>query len=176
MLTVEAAFLFFALVAKVTLQMNALTSTRTLLPLDYYSLPMCGYPRWGRSKKRKIWTFYKRSNHGNENLGEVLNGDLIQDVPYELYMKQDMYCEQLCYMNSVGPREQQHRGRWSSSPLVRAIRNQYHTNWIADNFYPPRAILKTGWPPRSIGAASRLGSSIGSNRATVMVGPTCTIT
>jgi transmembrane 9 superfamily member 2/4 len=112
--------------------MNALTSQKTLLPIEYYRLfPFCGSDR-RRSKKRKIWTFLKRTKHGNENLGEVLNGDRIQSAPYRLKMKKDMYCEHLCAAPNLGRPEQDHR-RQRSSDLVRAIRNGYHTNWIADH-------------------------------------------
>lgn len=65
----------------------------------------------------------------NENLGEFLAGDRIETSPYRLQMKKDMYCEQLCISN-VGRGEQ--RGV-SPNKVVRAIRKNYHNNWITDN-------------------------------------------
>ncbi len=65
----------------------------------------------------------------NENLGEFLAGDRIESSPYVLKMKTDMYCEQLCISN-VGRGEQ--RGV-SPNKVVRAIRKNYHNNWIVDN-------------------------------------------
>ena len=65
----------------------------------------------------------------NENLGEFLSGDRIENSPYRIQMKKDMYCEQVCIS---------HLGRVESkgvspSKVVRAIRKEYHNNWIVDN-------------------------------------------
>ena len=54
---------------KVTLKVNKLTSTKTQLPYDYYSIWFC------------------RPEHivsSAENLGEVLRGDRIENSPYEV--------------------------------------------------------------------------------------------
>jgi transmembrane 9 superfamily member 2/4 len=99
----------------VKLKVNKMTSTKTLLPVDYYRLPFCqpvGGPKMD-----------------NENLGEFLAGDRIESSPYVLTMKTDMYCEQLCISN-VGRGEQ--RGV-SPNKVVRAIRKNFHNNWIVDN-------------------------------------------
>ena len=100
---------------RVKLKVNKMTSTKTLLPVDYYRLPFC-HPVGGPKMD-------------NENLGEFLAGDRIESSPYVLKMKTDMYCEQLCISN-VGRSEQ--RGV-SPNKAVRAIRNNYHNNWIVDN-------------------------------------------
>ena len=92
-----------------------MTSSKTLLPIDYYKLPFCkpdGGPKMD-----------------NENLGEFLAGDRIESSPYVLYMKKDVYCAQLCHKD-VGPKEV--RGA-NPSKMVRAIRKEYHNNWIVDN-------------------------------------------
>lgn len=99
----------------VKLKVNKMTSTKTLLPVDYYRLPFC-QPEGGPKMD-------------NENLGEFLAGDRIESSPYVLKMKTDMYCEQLCISN-VGRGEQ--RGV-SPNKVVRAIRKNYHNNWIVDN-------------------------------------------
>jgi transmembrane 9 superfamily member 2/4 len=99
----------------VKLKVNKMTSTKTLLPLDYYSLPFC---RPENGVKRD-----------DENLGEILSGDRIENSPYYLQMKVDMYCEQLCTSN-LG------RGEWpglSPNKAFKAIRKSYNHNWIVDN-------------------------------------------
>lgn len=65
----------------------------------------------------------------HENLGEFLAGDRIESTPYRLNMKVDMFCEQLCITN-LGRGEQK---GVSPNKMVRAIRKNYHNNWIADN-------------------------------------------
>lgn len=61
-----------------------MTSTKTQLPYEYYSLPFC-LPKNGT-------VIYK-----SENLGEVLRGDRIVNTPYEIYMAQDVSCRLLCH-------------------------------------------------------------------------------
>lgn len=100
---------------KVKLKVNKMTSTKTQMPYDYYSLPFCE-PEGGPVED-------------NENLGEFLAGDKIQSSPYVLMMKKDMYCEHLCKA-SLGRPEQ---SGMSANRVVRAIRAHYHNNWIVDN-------------------------------------------
>jgi transmembrane 9 superfamily member 2/4 len=85
------------------------------MPVEYYRLPFC-QPDGGPKLD-------------NENLGEFLAGDRIESSPYILKMKTEMYCEQVCIAN-VGRGEQ--RGV-SPDKMVRAIRKNYHNNWIVDN-------------------------------------------
>ena len=92
-----------------------MTSTKTLLPLDYYRFPFCQPP--------------DGIKHDSENLGEFLSGDRIESSPYILKMKVDMYCEQLCFAN-LGRGEQP---GLTPNKVVRAIRKNYHNNWIVDN-------------------------------------------
>lgn len=99
----------------VKLKVNSLTSTADEFPIEYYRLPFC-HPEVGV----KVDT---------ENLGEFLSGDRIENSPYRMEMKKDMYCEQVCIS---------HLGRVetkgvSLSKVVRAIRKDYHNNWIVDN-------------------------------------------
>jgi transmembrane 9 superfamily member 2/4 len=93
---------------------NALTSTRTLLPMDNYEVPFC-QPAAGGDKEYEM------------NLGQLLAGDRIQPSPYLLMMKKDMYCEQLC-VAMLGRAEPN-----GVTPTVKAIREGYHSNWIVDN-------------------------------------------
>ena len=92
-----------------------MTSTKTLLPVDYYKLPFCK-PEGGPQMD-------------NENLGEFLSGDRIESSPYVLKMKKEMYCQQVCVSN-LGMAEA--RGI-SPNRVVKAIRKEYHNNWIVDN-------------------------------------------
>lgn len=60
--------------------MNKLTSTKTQLPYEYYSLPYC--------KPEKVVS-------SAENLGEVLRGDRIENSPYEVIPRYHLLCS-LC--------------------------------------------------------------------------------
>jgi transmembrane 9 superfamily protein 2/4 len=99
----------------VKLRVNSVTSTKTQIPFDYYMFPFC-QPAGGITR-------------ANQNLGEFLAGDKISNSPYLLLMKNDMYCEQLCSSN-------QGRGEYRGmlpNTVVKAIRANYHNNWIVDN-------------------------------------------
>lgn len=85
---------------------NKITSTETQLPLDYYSLPFCR-PNAPLQKAK-------------ENMGQLLSGDLIQNSPYILRMKQEMFCEQVSIANI-------------DQATVEAIKRGYKNNWIVDN-------------------------------------------
>eukprot|EP00934_Nitzschia_sp_Nitz4_P007561 Nitzschia sp. Nitz4//scaffold278_size24532//8986//11238//NITZ4_008375-RA/size24532-augustus-gene-0.14-mRNA-1//-1//CDS//3329545375//7551//frame0 len=100
---------------EVKLKVNKMTSAKTLLPLEYYRMPFC-QPDEGPVRD-------------SENLGEFLSGDRIESSSYELNMKVDSYCRQLC---SVNLGKSQNRGT-SANKLTRAIRKEYHNNWIVDN-------------------------------------------
>mmetsp|Transcript_8233 Transcript_8233/g.10775 ORF Transcript_8233/g.10775 Transcript_8233/m.10775 type:complete len:673 (-) Transcript_8233:162-2180(-) len=100
---------------EVLLKVNKVTSTKTLLPLEYYRLPFCPPP--------------DGASVDHENFGELLEGDRIENSPYVLLFKKDLYCEQVCLSN-LGRGE--HKGA-QSNKMVKAIHNQYHNNWIVDN-------------------------------------------
>ena len=51
------------------MEVNKLTSTKTQLPYEFYSLPFC-------LPTKKVAT--------TENLGEVLAGDVIENSPYQV--------------------------------------------------------------------------------------------
>eukprot|EP00616_Rhizochromulina_sp_CCMP1243_P016029 CAMPEP_0118963066 /NCGR_PEP_ID=MMETSP1173-20130426/1142_1 /TAXON_ID=1034831 /ORGANISM="Rhizochromulina marina cf, Strain CCMP1243" /LENGTH=637 /DNA_ID=CAMNT_0006911381 /DNA_START=18 /DNA_END=1931 /DNA_ORIENTATION=+ len=104
---------------RVELKVNKLTSVHTQLPTDYYGLKFCK-PKHGVIR-------------ANENLGEFLTGDRIENSPYQLFMEQDMFCNILCLEN------------FKSSDVTKfkkAIREEYHHNWIIDNL-PAASILDT---------------------------------
>ncbi|EJK75891.1 hypothetical protein THAOC_02371 [Thalassiosira oceanica] len=99
----------------VKLKVNKMTSEKTLLSEDYYGLPYCT-PEGGSKMDRP-------------NLSEFIAGGRIKSSPYRLSMNVDMICEQLCITN-LGQGEE--KGD-SPNKFVRAIRNNYHNNWIVDN-------------------------------------------
>jgi len=105
----------FATADSVKLKVNKMTSSKTLLPIEYYKLPFCR-PESGPKMD-------------NENLGEFLSGDRIESSPYVLKMKSEFYCQQVCVAN-LGVPEQ--RGM-KKNKVVRAIQQEYHNNWIVDN-------------------------------------------
>jgi len=96
----------------VKLKVNKMTSSKTLLPIEYYRLPFCQPP--GGVKM------------DNENLGEFLAGDRIESSPYVLKMKTEMFCEQVCIAN-LGVTDNR------KNKFTRAIMQEYHNNWIVDN-------------------------------------------
>lgn len=67
-------------VYRVKLKVNKLTSIQSLMPIENYRLPFCK-PAEG-------------IKNDHENLGEFLAGDRIENSPYKLQMKKDLYCEQ----------------------------------------------------------------------------------
>lgn len=99
----------------VKLKVNKLTSVKEEYPIEYYRLPFCQPP--------------EGISLDHENLGEFLSGDRIENSPYKIKMKTDMYCEQLCISN-LGRTETK---GVSPNKLIRAIRRNYHNNWIVDN-------------------------------------------
>ena len=101
---------------RVDLFVNKLSSEKTQLPLDYYSLPFC-LPEGDVVTLRQ------------QNLGQFLVGDRVRASPYRIKMKEDAYCEQLCAMN-LG-RERLELGL--SNDMAAAIREGYHHDWIVDD-------------------------------------------
>lgn len=104
---------------QVELKVNKLTSTRTQVPYDYYSLPFC--PPKGGVKTAA------------ENLGEFLTGDRIDNSPYQLYMREDAYCNILCQKTLV---------KKDVEEFKQKINEEYHHNWIIDNL-PAASVIDT---------------------------------
>jgi transmembrane 9 superfamily member 2/4 len=101
---------------RVQLKVNALTSTHTQIPRDYYRLPFC-QPQDGPKM-------------ASENLGEFLTGNKIQTSPYVVKMREDAFCQKLC---------QKTLDRTDAAKLRLHIKYGYHNNWIIDNL-PSAAI------------------------------------
>ncbi|CAI8043356.1 Transmembrane 9 superfamily member 4 [Geodia barretti] len=68
---------------KLEIKAVKMTSIKTQLPYEYYSLPFC--------KPKDGDVHYKTLN-----LGEVLRGDRIVNTPYQLSVLKDQYCMILC--------------------------------------------------------------------------------
>jgi transmembrane 9 superfamily protein 2/4 len=80
------------------------------VPYDYYTLPFCK-PAAGVQTSA-------------ENLGEFLTGDRIDNSPYQLYMRDDSYCNILC---------QKKYNKKDVETFKKAVTEEYHHNWIIDN-------------------------------------------
>ena len=86
-----------------------LDSVKTQLPYDYYSLPFC--------RPKEIVEV-------DENLGEVLSGDQIENSPYTVYMKHAETCRVLCVKDYTDEEMAQ---------FAAQIEDEYRVNWLLDN-------------------------------------------
>uniref|UniRef100_A0A3Q3GI36 Transmembrane 9 superfamily member n=1 Tax=Kryptolebias marmoratus TaxID=37003 RepID=A0A3Q3GI36_KRYMA len=90
---------------KVEIKAVKLTSSRTQLPYEYYSLPFC----------KPDSVLYKA-----ENLGEVLRGDRIVNTPYDVQMSKDKKCETICGRRKLGveqtPRRRSPSNKYGTKP------------------------------------------------------------
>lgn len=105
---------------RVPMYVNKISSTKTQLPYSYYSLPVCAP---------------ESPEEGDENLGEILSGDRIEESLYQvllldtcsfrltrvqLYMKRNRFCQILC------------RKEFSESDsklVAQRIEEEYTVNW-----------------------------------------------
>ncbi|XP_015604774.1 transmembrane 9 superfamily member 4 [Cephus cinctus] len=101
---------------KIDVKAVKMTSTRTQLPYEYYSLRLC-WPKNG--------TFVYKS----ENLGEVLRGDRIVNTPYEVAMGENIACRLLCNKPGVSI-------NWTeedSQRVIERILHEYSVHLLIDN-------------------------------------------
>lgn len=92
-----------------------MTSSKTQLPYEYYSLPLC---------KPEGELQYK-----SENLGEVLRGDRIVNTPFKIQMDANKGCEVLCNKPNTPV-------TWDEkqSKLVgERIKHEYYVHLLIDN-------------------------------------------
>jgi len=94
---------------KVEIRVHKLSSPKTHLPFDYYSLPFCEPPE---GKVRVA-----------ENLGEVLHGAIIQNSPYEIMMGKSEF--KVCCMNKLTGGQK--------TNLARKVKADYRIHMIMDN-------------------------------------------
>jgi len=147
----------------VELKVNKLTSIEDPFPLDYYSLPFC-QPINGIEMV-------------NENLGEFLTGDRIENSPYVIKMKTDTYCEQLCVKNLGKPEiptKDPRKKRRPPNKTVDSIRKKYHNNWIVDNLPAASRLDYSGeendilyWQGFAIGFTDETGTSYINNHVNI---------
>eukprot|EP00927_Polykrikos_kofoidii_P053217 TRINITY_DN4747_c0_g5_i1.p1 TRINITY_DN4747_c0_g5~~TRINITY_DN4747_c0_g5_i1.p1 ORF type:complete len:616 (-),score=50.12 TRINITY_DN4747_c0_g5_i1:384-2231(-) len=114
----------------VELKVNKLTSSQTQLPYDFYDLPFC--------RPREVVA-------NNENLGEILAGDKIQNSDYNIRMRENMTCKPLCKV----PLTPSH-----VSQFTQMIDEGYMVNWMVDN-------LPGATRTRSVGSTEHIGFPIG---------------
>ncbi|KAL5016485.1 hypothetical protein ScPMuIL_006074 [Solemya velum] len=91
-----------------------MTSVKTQLPYEYYSLPFC----------RPSEVVYK-----TENLGEVLRGDRIVNTPYKVNMATNKDCEVLC--NPAQPVTTITEAQ--AKTVIERIKHSYYVHLIIDN-------------------------------------------
>eukprot|EP00898_Chlorokybus_atmophyticus_P008168 jgi/Chlat1/8352/Chrsp80S07791 len=101
----------------VNVKVNKLSSTKTQLPYDYYSLPFCKPDRINKSA---------------ENLGEVLRGDRIENSVYWLDIREDEQCKYICKIDALSKQQ--------ASAFQSRIDDDYRVNMILDNL--PVAMVK----------------------------------
>lgn len=92
------------------IQAVKMTSVKTQIPYDYYSLPFCEP---------------KEKHYVPENLGEILRGDRIVNTGYVVHMNTPTPCEVLCGKRKI-TKEQ-------SELLAKRIREDYSVHMIIDN-------------------------------------------
>ncbi|KAK6188271.1 hypothetical protein SNE40_004484 [Patella caerulea] len=90
-----------------------LTSVKTQLPYEYYSLPFC------KPAKGVV--------HKIENLGEVLRGDRIVNTAYEVHMKTPIACKSSCPENKQIVTDAQ------SKVIIDRIKHNYYVHLLVDN-------------------------------------------
>merc|ERR1719424_2430643 len=106
--------------SSVDLKVNKLTSVKTQLPYQYYTLPYC--------RPEQI-------TDSVENLGEILTGDLIENSPYEIKMLVNTECKVLCKQAL----DQEKKDKFRSM-----IDDEYLVNWIVDNLPAATRFVRSG--------------------------------
>ena len=101
----------------VFVKVNKLSSTKTQLPFEYYSLPYC--------RPNPIVS-------SAENLGEVLRGDRIDNSLYQLEMRLDEQCKVVCKIDALTTTQ--------TRDFKAKIEDEYRVNMILDNL--PVAMVK----------------------------------
>jgi len=94
----------------VNLKVNKLSSTKTQLPYEYYSLPYCRPDPIVNSA---------------ENLGEVLRGDRIENSLYQIEIRLDEQCKVVCKIDALTPSQ--------AKDFKSKIDDEYRVNMILDN-------------------------------------------
>ena len=99
------------------MKVNKLSSVKTQLPYEYYTLPYC--------KPAKVI-------HSAENLGEVIRGDRIENSVYALQMREDVQCSVVCRIPALSMKD--------ARAFQEKIDDAYRVNMILDNL--PLAMVR----------------------------------
>lgn len=94
---------------KVAMRVNKIESTVTQLSYRYYDLPFC---------------MPEEVEDENENLGEILAGDRIENSLYKLFAKYNEYCKTLCIKNY---------SEEEGALFAERIKQEYTVDWVLDN-------------------------------------------
>jgi len=107
----------------ITLYVNKLTSVKSQLPLEYYSVfSFCKPPGDTLIKE-------------NENLGELLRGDVIESSNYKFPVDKEQTCTVACSCNKDCMSDGMVAG------LKNKIDNEYRVTWIVDNLDAARKVF-----------------------------------
>jgi len=108
------------------LLVNRLDSTESILPYDYYHFDFC---EMGESAD-EVTAKPKVGAKVSENLGQILLGERIRHSPYEIRMREDMYCQPLCRRQY---KFDDAKSKKKYKLLSNAIKKDYMQHWIIDN-------------------------------------------
>ncbi|CAK8691166.1 unnamed protein product [Clavelina lepadiformis] len=95
--------------ADVEIKAVKMTSSKTQLPYEYYTLPFC--------KPEHV-------EYKTENLGEILRGDRIVNTPYKAKMDEKLPCSVIC--KSIFDKDM-------AKTLMQRIKDEYSIHLLADN-------------------------------------------
>ena len=110
---------------KIEIKAVKMTSSKTQLPYEYYSLPMCKPETVCRHiKVIQCSIFIFQVIYQTENLGEVLRGDRIVNSLYDIHVDKSEVCSVLCEQAITDE---------SVKAFQEKILNQYSVHLLADN-------------------------------------------
>ncbi|KAL5281570.1 TM9SF4 family protein [Megaselia abdita] len=136
----------FDLNQRIEVKAVKMTSTKTQIPYEYYSLQFC-LPKNGT-------IVYK-----SENLGEVLRGDRIVNTPYEVSMGQNVNCKLLCNRKNT-PMNWNHV---ESAKIAERIKHEYFVHLLVDNLPVATRTRDPNTQELKFEHGYRLGQVVGNN-------------
>eukprot|EP00036_Acanthoecidae_sp_10tr_P016848 CAMPEP_0206308858 /NCGR_PEP_ID=MMETSP0106_2-20121207/12079_1 /ASSEMBLY_ACC=CAM_ASM_000206 /TAXON_ID=81532 /ORGANISM="Acanthoeca-like sp., Strain 10tr" /LENGTH=732 /DNA_ID=CAMNT_0053739917 /DNA_START=132 /DNA_END=2325 /DNA_ORIENTATION=+ len=111
------------------LLVNRLDSTESIIPYDYYHFDFCEMGETAESDADGT-AHPKEGAKVSENLGQILLGERIRHSPYEIRMREDVYCRPLCQRKyNFDDKKSRHKFKL----LKNAIKKDYMHHWIIDN-------------------------------------------
>eukprot|EP01134_Creolimax_fragrantissima_P002551 CFRG2551T1 len=113
----------FAIGDVVPLKAVKMTSVKTQLPYEYYSLPFCD------PENTKV---------ASENLGEKLRGDRIQTTPYKIEVMKNQTCSVLCSKTYT---------KQQSAQFSKRIDQSYFVHWMMDNLPSGTRVVRSNGKP-----------------------------